>query len=123
MRRDENLESMRLRSLEDALHVLNRIVFLKTFADQGPRESFLAQDLVLRIDEYNCSVFPLNFHSSAILSFRVAQTSLKARPDPNHNLALNEGEQIGVDDVGLRRDHAVRVVLVCLQRAVLKELG
>jgi hypothetical protein len=36
MRRDENLESMRLRGLEDALHVLNSIVFLKTFADQGP---------------------------------------------------------------------------------------
>jgi hypothetical protein len=29
---------------------------LKTFVDQAPCESFLAQDLVLRIDEYNCSV-------------------------------------------------------------------
>jgi hypothetical protein len=47
----------------------------------------------------------------------------KARPDPNEYLALEEGEQVGVDDVGLRRDHPVRVVLVCLQRAVLKELG
>jgi hypothetical protein len=36
MRRDENLESMGLRGLEDALYVLNRIVFLKAFADQGP---------------------------------------------------------------------------------------
>ena len=54
MRRDENLESMRLRGLEDTLHVLNSIVFLKTFADQGPRDSFFTQDLVLRIDEYNC---------------------------------------------------------------------
>ena len=47
---------MRLRGLDDALYVLNSIVFLKTFVDQAPCESFLAQDLVLRIDEYNCSV-------------------------------------------------------------------
>jgi hypothetical protein len=33
---------------------------------------------------------------------------------PNDNLALDEGEQVGVDDVGLRCDHAVRVVLVWL---------
>src|SRR6266536_5846643 len=37
--------------------------------------------------------------------------------------ALDKGEQVGVDNVGLRRDHAVRVVLVRLQRAVLEELG
>ena len=37
-------------------------------------------DLVLRIDEYNCSVFPLNFHSSAILSFRVAETGFESLP-------------------------------------------
>ena len=42
--------------------------------------------------------------------------------DPR-NLALNEDKQVGVDGVGLRRDHAMRVVLVCLERAVLKELG
>jgi hypothetical protein len=39
------------------------------------------------------------------------------------NLALDEGEQVGIDDVGLRRNHAVRVVLVGLQRAVLEEFG
>jgi len=33
VRRDENLEAMRLRGLEDALHVLNGIVFLEAFAD------------------------------------------------------------------------------------------
>jgi hypothetical protein len=40
VRRDENLESMCAFGLEDALHVLNSIGFLKTFADQGPGESF-----------------------------------------------------------------------------------
>ena len=43
--------------------------------------------------------------------------------DKRKALAVNEREQVGVDDVGLRRDHAVREVLVCLQRAVLEELG
>jgi hypothetical protein len=60
---------MRLRGLEDALHVLNSIVFLKTFADQGLRESFFTQDLVLRIDEYNCSVFPMDFHGYLLFEF------------------------------------------------------
>ena len=36
---------------------------------------------------------------------------------------LYEREQIGVDDVGVRRDHPVRQVSVCLQRTVLEELG
>jgi len=39
------------------------------------------------------------------------------------SLALDEREQVCVDDVRLRRDHAVRVVLICLQRAILEELG
>ena len=39
------------------------------------------------------------------------------------SLGLNEREQVGIDDVGLRRDHAVRVVLVRLERAVFEELG
>ena len=36
--------------------------------------------------------------------------------------ALDEREQVGVDDVGLRRGHAVRVVLECLERRVFEEL-
>ncbi len=36
--------------------------------------------------------------------------------------AFREREQVGVDDVGLSRDHAVRVVLVRLQRATFEEL-
>jgi len=38
-------------------------------------------------------------------------------------LTLDEREQVGIDDVGLRRDHTVWVILVCLQRAVLEEFG
>ena len=38
-------------------------------------------------------------------------------------LTIDEREQIGVDDVGVRRDHAVRQVLVGLERAILEELG
>ena len=66
VRRDEDLESMRFRGLEDALHVLNGIIFLKAFMDQGPRKSFFAQDLVLGIDEKNRSVFPVYFYSDLL---------------------------------------------------------
>ena len=37
--------------------------------------------------------------------------------------ALDEGQQVGVDDVGLRCGHSVRVVLEYLQRRVFEELG
>ena len=99
MRGDENFESMRLSGPEDALHVLNRIVFLKTFADQGPGESFLAQDLVLRISEYNGSVFPTDFHMYVVLGFGVAETGFESSAVSRYNLARNEGEQVGVNDV------------------------
>jgi len=39
------------------------------------------------------------------------------------SLALDERQQVGVDHVGMRRRHAMRVVLIRLQRAVLEELG
>src|SRR5271166_4201700 len=71
---------MRLRGLEDSLHVLNRIVFLKTFANKRPRETFLTQDVVLRIDEYNCSVFPINIHSYLLFEFSVVETGLTTGP-------------------------------------------
>jgi hypothetical protein len=46
VRRDENLEAMRFCRLEDALHVLDSTVFLKTFADEWPREASFTQDLI-----------------------------------------------------------------------------
>ena len=39
------------------------------------------------------------------------------------SLGLDEFEELGIDDVGLRGDHAVRVVLVCLQGGIVEELG
>src|SRR5271166_2086441 len=85
VRRDENLESMRFRGLEDSLHVLNRIVFLKTFANKRPRETFLAQDVVLRIDEYDCSVFPMNIHSYLLFEFSDGRNRFDDRPDLSEN--------------------------------------
>ena|SRR5436853_502193 len=41
----------------------------------------------------------------------------------SNRLTFDKPEQVGIDDVGLRRDHAMREVLICFQRAVLKELG
>src|SRR5208282_5522441 len=73
VRRDENLESMGLRGLEDALHILDGVVFLKAFADQGPREPFFAQDFVLRIDEDNRGVVPMNVHSYLLFKFSVGR--------------------------------------------------
>ena len=37
--------------------------------------------------------------------------------------ALDEGEKVGIDHVGVRRAHAVRKLLVDLQLALLEELG
>ena len=36
--------------------------------------------------------------------------------------ALDKGGQVGIDDLGLRRDHALRVVLVGFRHAALEEL-
>ena len=38
---------------------------------------------------------------------------------PKPALSLQKREQVGVDDVGLRRDHAVRKVFICFQPPVL----
>ena len=43
--------------------------------------------------------------------------------DSARKLAVDEREQVSIDDVGLRRGHTVRVILVRLQRGVLEELG
>src|SRR5580704_12218611 len=76
---------MRFRGLEDSLHVLNRIVFLKTFAHQRPRETSFAQDVVLRIDEYNCSVFPVNIHSYLLFEFSGGRNRFDNRSDLSEN--------------------------------------
>src|SRR5439155_1877350 len=54
--RDEDLESVLLRGLEDALHVLDGLVLPDAVADRPPREAFVTQDFILRVDEYHCGV-------------------------------------------------------------------
>src|SRR5262249_7086945 len=49
VRRNEHLESLLLRRRKDSLHVLDGVVLRQALPHQGPRESRLAQYLVLRI--------------------------------------------------------------------------
>jgi hypothetical protein len=44
--------------------MLNGMIFLKTFADQGPREAAFIQDLVLRVDQYDGGVVLVAVHGS-----------------------------------------------------------
>ena len=66
VRRDEDLEPMRLRGLEDTLHVLDGVVLGEAFFEQRPRSAFFAQDFVLRIGEYDCRIGLVNFHRFSI---------------------------------------------------------
>src|SRR4029453_1933188 len=65
VRRNEDLESVLLSSLEDPLHILDRLVLSDTLADRSPRKPFIAQDLILRIDEDHCSVVFVYIHDSS----------------------------------------------------------
>src|SRR5436190_8219948 len=58
-------------------------------------------------------VFPLFLRTVAFLKVSVSR----------FGLTFDEREQVGVDDVGLRRRHSMGEVFVCLQRAVLEQLG
>src|SRR5262249_4739696 len=51
VRGDEGPKALILRGLEEAREVLNRVVFLEAVAEQRPGEAFLAQDIVLRVDD------------------------------------------------------------------------
>src|SRR5260370_24256656 len=70
VRRDENLEAMLLCCLEDALHVLDGMVFLKTFVDEGPREASFTQDLILRIDKDYRGVALVDVHRIPLFDSR-----------------------------------------------------
>ena len=60
--RDEDLESVLLRGLEDALHVLDGLVLFDAVADRSPRDALLTQDIILRVDEYQCGVILVNIY-------------------------------------------------------------
>src|SRR5215469_12317608 len=62
---DEDLEAIGLCGLEDPLHVLDGVVFRDAPADQTPRKAFLAEHLILRIDEDDRSVVLAYFHPTS----------------------------------------------------------
>ena len=41
----------------------------RPFANEGPRQSFFAQDVVLRIDKHNRGVFRVQLHCDFLLGF------------------------------------------------------
>src|SRR5277367_4817784 len=61
VRRDENLEAVGLRGLEDALHIRDGTYLPE---DRWPRESFLAEHFILRVDKDDRGVTFADVHSS-----------------------------------------------------------
>src|SRR6185369_6461002 len=51
MGRDEDLEAIPLRRLENPLHVLDGLVLSHALTDQWPRDALLAQHVVLGVNE------------------------------------------------------------------------
>src|SRR4030095_3984259 len=80
VRRDENLETMRLGRLEEALHVLNCPVFEKTFVDEGPREASFPQDLILWVDNDDGGVALVDVHSALLGGFVFWALMVSDRP-------------------------------------------
>ena len=60
--RDKHFVSVLFHGFEDPLHVFDCVVLRDTLADRSPRKPFIAQDLILRIDEDHCSVILVYFH-------------------------------------------------------------
>src|SRR5215469_2760876 len=75
VRRDEDLKSKLLRGFEDALHIFNGVIFVKTLAEPRPSQARFAQYFILRIDHYNCGVVLIEFHNH---SFQIQLESLQA---------------------------------------------
>jgi hypothetical protein len=63
VRRDEDLEAMDLGSFEDAIHVIDGVIFRETLMEQRPRESSFTQDFILWGDKDNGRVTLLDIHS------------------------------------------------------------
>jgi len=59
VRRDEGLESVLFRRLEDPLHVLDGLIFDNATTNEWPRKAPFAQDLILWIDETTAVSFLL----------------------------------------------------------------
>ena len=79
MRRDEDLESVLFRRLEDPLHVLDGLIFGNATTNEWPRKAPFAQGLILWIDENHRRVVFVNVRSSdSHLSDRILVRSLAA---------------------------------------------
>src|SRR5262245_4323126 len=62
MWRNENFVSVLFRRLEDALHILDGLVLRNALADEPPREPFVTQHLILRVDKYHGGVILIYVH-------------------------------------------------------------
>ena len=58
---------------------------MKAFADERPREALFAQDVVLRINENNRSIFWVNLHSDFLFKFLGGCDRFKLTPPPNRS--------------------------------------
>src|SRR5262249_10877004 len=79
----------------------------KTFADQGPRESFFTQDLVLRIDEYNCSVFPMDFHGYLLFEFSGGRDQFESWPGLTGHGSMRQFPPTGLLYVSPHHEHLI----------------
>ena len=52
MRRNEDFVVVHFSGRKQPIEIFNRVVFLNTLADQTPRDTFLAENVILRIDNY-----------------------------------------------------------------------
>src|SRR5271156_2946155 len=71
VRRDENFEAVSLRGLKDALHVRDGTYLPETLVDRRPRESFLAEHLILRVDKDSRGVTLVDVHNSLPVAVRI----------------------------------------------------
>ena len=59
--------------------------------------------------------------AAATIMKRTLENALSSQPQSRY-LSLDEGEQVGVHDVGMGGAHAVREILVDFQRTILEQL-
>ncbi len=66
--RDEDLESILLRGLEEPFDVLDGLVFLNAVANQLPGDALLTEEVILRVGDYYCGTILVDIDDSSPLS-------------------------------------------------------
>ncbi len=66
--RDEDLESILLRGLEEPFDVLDGLVFLNAVANQLPGDALLTEEVILRVGDYYCGAILIDIDDSSPLS-------------------------------------------------------